>query len=469
MTPVLIRPLRYLLLPTALVAVAALVTAMKPFASTLEQVRERGELVVVTREAPTTFYRNQHGPTGLEYELARDFAEHLGVELKIITRDSISGLLEAVNSNQADLAAAGLTVTENRRQQVRFSTPYQDITEKLVYRLGEKRPDDLSDLADKRVVVLADSSHAERLRPLQAEHGFTLEEVEGASAERLLTLVDEGHFDYTVVDSNAHAVNRALFPELASAFDLGEPQQLAWAFNPARDNSLYMAAQRFLTQRKADGHLAALKNRFYGHINQFNLFAARSFLRHMHERLPRYAEAFHKAGEKHDLDWRLLAAMGYQESLWNESAVSPTGVRGLMMLTRPTAREMGIADRTDALQSIQAGAAYLRKLLDRIPARIPEPDRTWMAVAAYNVGMGHVEDARKITQYQGDDPDSWEDVRKRLPLLKQPDYYRYTRHGYARGGAQSVLYVSHVRRYYDQLVWAAGSERHGPSLLAMAN
>jgi membrane-bound lytic murein transglycosylase F len=138
-----------------------------------------------------------------------------------------------------------------------------------------------------------------------------------------------------------------------------------------------------------------------------------------------------------------------------------------MMLTQKTATEMGVSDRTDPLQSIRAGAAYLRKIHDRIPARIPEPDRMWMAVAAYNVGFGHLEDARVLTQKQGGNPDAWADVQKRLPLLRHADYYGDTRHGYARGGMQSVIYVRHIRQYYDLLVWASESNRHGPSMIAM--
>ncbi len=469
MTRMSTQILRPVALVAALLALASLALAFKPRPSGMELVRERGELVVVTRHAPTTYYRNQHGPTGFEYELAEEFARDLGVELRVITRESIGGVLEAVRSGEADLAAAGLTVTEARRERVTFSTPYQHIREKLVYRMGEPRPESPGDLQGKDVAVLAESSHAERLRPLENEHGFDLTEVRGASAEKLMTLVDQDKFDYTVVDSNAFKMNRALFPELAGAFELGEPRPLAWAFGSgAEDNSLYRAAQRFITRRKAQGYIAQLRDRFYGHADQFNLYAARSFIDHLYDRLPRYADVFREAAQKHDLDWRLIAAMGYQESLWQKNAVSPTGVRGVMMLTQNTARRMGISDRTDPEQSIRAGAAYLRQLLDRLPERIREPDRTWMAVAAYNVGLGHVEDARKITEYQGDDPNRWADVRERLPLLKKPDYYRYTRHGYARSGAQSVLYVKHVQRYYDQLVWAEASERHGSRLVASA-
>lgn len=465
------KMLRLLVLTLTLTGLASLVLAFKPMPPTgVEQVRERGELIVVTRHAPTTFYRNQHGPTGFEYELADSFARDLGVELRIITRDSIGGVLAAVRSGEADLAAAGLTVTDARREQVTFSKPYQHIREQLVYRMDEPRPESPADLQGKDVVVLANSSHADRLRPLEHEHGFDLTAVSGASAEKLMTLVEEEKFDYTVVDSNAFRMNRALFPELKAGFDLGGERPLAWAFDAgARDSSLYHAAQRYLTRRKAQGYIAQLRDRLHGHADEFNLYAARSFIDHLYDRLPRYAGAFRTAAQKQNLDWRLIAAMAYQESLWRKDAVSPTGVRGLMMLTRDTAERMGIRNRTNPEQSIRAGAAYLRQLLDRLPDSIPEPDRTWMAVAAYNVGLGHVEDARKITEYQGDNPDRWKDVRERLPLLKKPDYYRYTQHGYARSGGQSVIYVQHVQRYYDQLVWAAASERHGARLVARAH
>jgi membrane-bound lytic murein transglycosylase F len=468
MKPMKIKMLRLVLLPAGLLALASLVLALRPVPTGVEAVRERGELVVVTRNAPTTYYRDQHGPTGFEYELAKGFARDLGVELRVITRDSIGEVLAAVRRDHADLAAAGLTITEARRERVTFSSPYQHITEKLVYPLSGQRPESLADLAGQSVVVLADSSHAERLRPLEQALDFELHEVEGATAERLMALVEEGRYDYTLVDSNAFKVNRALFPDLASAFDLGEARPLGWAFARDPQSSLYRAAQRYLARRKAQGYVARLEDRFYGHADQFNLYAARSFIRHLYQRLPQYVETFRTAAREQNLDWRLVAAMGYQESLWDADAVSPTGVRGLMMLTRDTASLMGISDRTDPRQSIEAGTAYLRQLVNRIPDRIPEPDRTWMAVAAYNVGLGHLEDARKITEYQGDDPDAWADVRERLPLLKKPDYYRYTRHGYARSGAQAVLYVKHVRRYYDQLVWASDSTRHGKRLLASA-
>ena len=223
-----------------------------------------------------------------------------------------------------------------------------------------------------------------------------------------------------------------------------------------------------MTQAKADGTTTRLANRFYGHVDQFNLYAARSFIRHMDDRLPSYTAQFQEASVDAGFDWRLLAAMAYQESLWDAQAISPTGVEGLMMLTNRTAREMGISDRTDPAQSIRAGAAYLRKLHDRVPDRIQEPDRTWMALAAYNMGMGHLEDARVLTERQGDNPDLWQDVKTRLTLLDDPAYVNQLRYGAAPGG-QAAVYVRHIRRYYDLLVWANNSDRHRANMVALAD
>ncbi len=465
----MLRRISYLFTPIMLLCAVGLVMAMRPEPSGLERVLERGTLTIVTRSAPTAYYRDQHGSTGLEYELARGFARQLGVKLEVRHADSLNELFRMVERGRVDLAAAGLSVTDQRRQRLRFSTPYMSVTEQVIYRRGEHRPRKLADLEDSTMVVLAGSSHEERLTTLKEEGaipGLQISTIEGATSERLLMLVEEGEYDYTLVDSNDFLVQRALFPELGAGLELGDGH-LAWAFSPGTDHSLYRAAQRYLTGARTNGRIAELRQRFYGEKEQFNLYSARYFIRHIETRLPEYADEFRKAGEETGFDWRLLAALGYQESLWDPAAVSPTGVRGLMMLTRRTAREMGVDDRTDPIESIHAGAAYLRKLHDRIPERIDEPDRTWMAVAAYNVGIGHVEDARILTQRQGDDPDSWAQVRQRLPLLRQPEYYQQARRGYARGGGQAVIYVRHIQRYYNTMVWAANSEKHQPLQLAM--
>ena len=467
MISALLRQSRHLLLPAALISIAATLLAMRAVPSDLDRVLARGELIVVSRPSTATWYQDQHGDTGFEYHLARSFADELGVTLRMVKADSLPALIDMVRNGQADIAAAALAITPERQERLRFTGSYMNNGDQMIWRSGETHPTSLADLQGRHIAVLAGSGQEESLREL-IRHGSDLrfQAIHDVSTEKLLSLVDEGYFDLAIVDENSWRLNKALFPELTGGITLTE-RQLGWALRNGNDNSLYLAAQRFLTQRKADGTVAQLEQRFFHSAAQMNLYSSRSFLKHLDLRLPHYAEAFRSAAEETGFDWRLLAAMGYQESLWDANAVSPTGVRGLMMLTLHTASEMGVSDRTDPLQSIRAGAAYLRKIYDRIPARIPDPDRMWMAVAAYNVGFGHLEDARVLTQKQGGNPDLWDDVQKRLPLLRDANYYSDTRHGYARGGMQSVIYVRHIRQYYDLLVWASESNRHGPNMVAM--
>ena len=182
-----------------------------------------------------------------------------------------------------------------------------------------------------------------------------------------------------------------------------------------------------------------------------------TFFHHTKNRLPKLIPIFKQAAATHELDWRLIAAISYQESHWNPKAVSPTGVRGLMMLTQNTAKQLGIKNRRDPVQSTEGGARYFVRMKGKIPDRITEPDRSWLALAAYNIGYGHLEDARVITERKGGNPDRWADIRDSLPLLEKKEWYKKTRYGYARG-REAALYVRNIRNYYDLLNWKFKTE-----------
>jgi membrane-bound lytic murein transglycosylase F len=438
--------------------------------SLLEQIKEHRRLVVVTRNSPTTYYEGPHGPAGLEYELARRFARRLDAELEIVIPEHFDEILPMVASGAAHVAAAGLTVTFPRLNRVRFGPSYQEITQQLVYRLGGPRPRTIEDLVDRDLRVVAGSSHAERLEGLSHEYpGLQWTADRGLEIEELLHLVWMQLIDYTVADSNEVALNRRFYPELRVAFDLTGPQSLAWAFAPGDDRSLYNAAVEFFEQLEKTGQLERLLERYYGYVRTFDYVDTRTYLRHIEQRLPRYRPIFELAARRSRLDWHLLAAIGYQESHWRPQAKSPTGVRGIMMLTLRTARQLNVESRLDPRQSILGAARYLSSLKGRLPDRIPEPDRTWMALAAYNVGFGHLEDARMLTQRGGGDPDNWVDVKRTLPLLTQRQWYEQTRHGYARG-REPVRFVENVRRYHDLLVSIQErNQSHAPHGVAAAS
>ncbi|GMQ83776.1 MAG: membrane-bound lytic murein transglycosylase MltF [Gammaproteobacteria bacterium] len=421
--------------------------------SQLDRVKDNGELRVLTRNSGTTYYEGPNGPNGLEYDLAAGFAEHLGVKLKVETPENLSQILRKIQAGVADMAAAGLTVTAERQALLNFSTSYQRITPQLVYRVGTRTPKNLDKLQGNLEVV-TDSSHAERLRILQDEYpNLSFQENSELDSEQLLNLVWEQVIDYTVADSNEVAISRRFYPELRVAFDISSPEPLAWAFPNGEDRSLIEEANKYLKVIKDNGQLDQLLERYYGYVTDFDYVGTRRYMKHIEQRLPRFRRWFEEAGEMTGVDWRLLAAIGYQESHWNPRAVSPTGVRGIMMLTRNTMRHLGISkSRLDPQASIEGGGRYIARVKNSIPKRIGEPDRTWMALAAYNVGIGHLEDARKLAQSDGADPDKWIEVKKYLPLLSQKKWYKQTRHGYARGN-EPVRYVENIRSYYDILVW----------------
>lgn len=426
----------------------------------LEKVQAQGYITVLTRNAAAAYYEGPDGPTGIEYELAKGFANGLGVELKLVVAPNISEVLNQLADGKADFAAAGLTDTEARRAWVRFTPPYQNTTQQLVYRRDKARPRTLAEL-NGRLEVVGRSSHAERLVAYRQEFPeLVWRENNEANSEDLLEMVSEGTLDYTVADSHELASSQLLNPELDVAFDLTGPEPLAWAFPKAsQDDSLYLAASAYFQQLKESGMLDQILERHYGHRNSFDYVGTRTFQEHIRERLPLYKETLQKAGLDNGLDWRLLAAMAYQESHWDADAVSHTGVRGIMMLTNVTAQHMGIANREDPLESIDGGGRYLRLLNDKLPERIQNPDRMWLALAAYNTGYGHLEDARIITQMRGGNPDSWMDVKANLPLLQKSAWHQRVRNGYARG-FQAVKFVENIRSYYEILVWVTMMEEN---------
>ena len=432
--------------------VVTLVSSNTP--SALDQVLEQGELTILSRNGPTTYYEGPNGlTTGFEYTLAKAFADELGVRLNIQPEDNLGILIESVGSARGQIGASGLTVTDQRERKVRFSRPYLEVTQQLIYRADSPKPESIADLLGADILVIANSAHAERLRELRQHHPeLRWREQIDLEMLDLVEMVHSGAVQYAVVDSNAFNINGNIYPQARVAFDISDAQPLAWAFPKGSDTSLYQAADNFLAQIEADGRLAKITDHFYGHINNVNNSGAKLFARRIEDRLSRWEDLLRDAGSENNIDWRLLAAISYQESHWNSRAVSNTGVRGLMMLTQATARDMGVANRIDPEQSIAGGAKYFKSIFDRIPERIQGTDRTWMALAAYNVGLGHLEDARVLTEQHGDNPDQWSDVKRYLPLLAKRKYYKETKHGFARGW-EPVSYVQNIRQFYNILSW----------------
>jgi len=437
----------------AIIASLLLSTCSQP-PSVLEQIMRTGELRVVTRNLPSAYYLGAEGPQGPEFELASRFAAELGVRLYMYSVPNVADVLRELESGRAHVAAAGLTRGVRLPRHTNFGPPYQQVREHLIFRQGERRPRSLEQAGRGHIEVVAGSSHAATLEQLRAAHP-RLSWVENpvAETEELLYRLSRREFDFTVADSNEFAISRSFHPEIRIALDLSGGKPLAWVVD-TRDPSLLRRVTAFYSSLKAEGRLASILDAYYGGTDRFDYVHARDFIAHIETRLPQYRHWFKEAAAEVGIDWRLLAAVGYQESHWNPAATSPTGVRGLMMLTEETARGLNVADRLDPRESIFGGARYIVWIRSQIPKRILEPDRTWFTLAAYNVGMGHLEDARILTQMHGKNPDAWSDVREHLPLLTQAKWYTRVKRGYARGW-EPVRFVDNIRGYMDILDWVA--------------
>ena len=421
--------------------------------SKLEQIKSEGELKVLTRYSPTTYYETPEGKKGLEYELATLFAKHLNVRVKFIIPSTFNDVIGQISENKADIAAAGLTITEQRQQQVRFGAAYQSITEQIIYRSDTKRPKDVSDLQHGILEITHGTSYLESLTKIQSKHPDLNWNVNSdQTTNGLMYLVNEGLIDYTIADSHQARRIKRFYPKLSIAFDISDERKLAWALALSDDNSLYDEVEHFFSKIQKDKTLDHLLDKYYGNADNLTYVGNCTFRQHIKSRLIDYEPFFREQEKIHAIDWRLLAAIGYQESHWLSDAISPTGVKGLMMLTRATAKQVGIADRTDPQQSIIGGALYFKEMLSIMTENIPEPDRTWLALASYNIGFGHLNDARMLTKKRNGNPNKWLDVKKSLPLLSEEKWYKQTKYGYARGG-EPVRYVENIRSYFDLSVW----------------
>lgn len=424
-----------------------------PEPGALQEIRMRGELRVVTINSPTTYYLGTHGAEGLEFGLAQAYSKKLGIPLVITPVSDLAEMRAWLADGRADIAAAQLTADETLLKVGDAARPYEEVEQLVVYKRGENRPKGTIQLESAKLAVRAGSPQERVLQKLKGTVAPTIEWVATApvSADPMDD-VESGQANYAIVDAREYSFARHLYPNVAVGFTLPATRPAQWI---VRKNApdLLKSVNAFFDEVSHSGLLAQLSSDATGDDRDFDYLESRNFQAHIAVRLGAFRQFFQDASEKSGVDWRLLAAIGYQESKWDPKAASQDGALGVMMLTQDTATAMGIADRLNPQQNIFAGARYFAEVKEKIPERIAEPDRTWLALASYNVGFGHLEDARILAQSRGKNPDSWVDVRECLPLLAQERYYQNAKRGYARGW-EPAQFVDRVQRFLTLLEWA---------------
>jgi membrane-bound lytic murein transglycosylase F len=407
------------------------------------------------REELTIIVPQDANRAGVEFELqlVSLFASHMKIKVRQLPLPP-GEIMDALLKNKAHLAAAGLR--SNSTGKLRFGPSYQAVNEHVVcVGITPKR---IEDLIPRKIAIAAGSAQESALQEAQQKvPALHWEATHKKNAALLLDEVAAGTLECTVANEEQVAMARNYNPGLHPAFNLSGMSRLAWAFAPDSEEELIAEVQKFFALIKQDGTLSRLLDRYYGHNERLEPVDSVTFVTKTRTDLPHFQRLFEEAGALTGIEWQLLAALAYQESHWNPLATSPTNVRGMMMLTEETADRMKVDNRLDPRQSILAGARYLQLLKEQLPPRIPETERIWMALAAYNQGMGHLEDARVLAARRGLKANTWGDVKKTLPLLMQPEYFKDAKHGQARGG-EAVILVETVHLYYDMLKHLAPRE-----------
>ena len=414
-------------------------------------IAQSGELVILTVNGPATYFEDAQGlPSGFEYDLATLFARELKVKPVFIFAENPANIDRLLREKRAHLAAAALARHFDFPGGLAWGPSYFTTQHEIVGRAADPKPKSLEQIAGKRIGVV-DESVGDYMLSAMPRLDVPIERLppETSTAD-LLEKIVKGDLDYALVESNRFTLARRFFPEIDVAFNIGKPLEYAWLVSTVDKKRILDAAGPFFERLRKDGTLKRLVDRYYGYATKFSAADSTALIGQISTQLPHLRPYFEEAEGMSGIDWRLIAAIGYQESHWDASATSPTGVRGLMMLTDETADRLQVKNRLDARDSIIGGARYFALLKESINPRIPEPDRTFLALGAYNQGIGHLEDARILAQKGGLNPDRWQDVRQVLPKLAEPETFQSLQHGYARG-FEAVQFVDNVRNYYDIL------------------
>ena len=414
--------------------------------SLLEAIRKRGKLIVLTTNLPTTYYFDRDNQaTGPEYDMTQSFARSMQVDVEYKIYDSTKELIAALRDKDGDIAAAGLTVNVKRQAEFDFGPVYQTTNEYLVCHRDKRRIKNKDDLKELQIVIAADSSYIDSMDNYPDVQWTADQELNTVD---LIKQVASKKIGCTISDSTLYDIERRYHTEIQNNYTLAKKSDLAWMLNKNNDE-LRQAIDKWFEQYKDDYDLAYVLEKYYGFIEIFDYVDTHKFLKRTKTRLPKYKDFFIDAAQKNEIEPSLLAAQSYQESHWDRKAKSPTGVRGLMMLTQPVAKSLGVTDRLNAKQNIYAGAKFHAKMKQMVK-HVEEPNRSWLALAAYNVGRGHFRDAQSLARKLNKNPDYWHDMKEVLPLLSQKKYYKDLRYGYARGH-EPVRYVARIRNY-DELL-----------------
>lgn len=419
----------------------------------MEMIREYGALKVVTEYNSISYFLYRGQPLGFQYEMLQELANHMNLPLEVSVSNDLGRNFSDLQEGQVDLIAMNLTITSSRKQDVAFTEPLLQTRQVLVQRKQEDAAliRNQLDLEGKEIYVQAGSVYEARLRALSNEigGGINIREV-NLESERLIQRVALGEIDYAVCDENVGLVNATYFPQLDVGTAISFPQHVAWAVHP-RSDSLKKVIDQWITGYRMTDKYAILYHKYFNNRHSYRSIHSEYYTLGSGKISP-FDAVIRKESERIGWDWRLFASVVYQESRFNPDAVSWAGAFGLMQLMPVTAKSYGITIDSSPQEQIRAGASFIKWLDDRFKDVIDDPDeRIKFVLASYNIGLGHIQDARRLAAQYESDPNIWfGSVDQWLLKKSEPEYYTdaVVRHGFARG-IETYNFVKDILDRYE--------------------
>jgi len=422
--------------------------------SYLKKIHLRKTLNVILLNSPVSYYIGVDTAQGFEYDLLHAYAKHLNVDLNITVAHTVKEAIDLSKNKEIDITSASLAKTPLREKKFNFGPSYFEVQEQMICNRGmianRTFPRDIESLSGLNIVIGEDTSYSETIKNLQ-ESGYDINATLTAefSTEELIEQVSNHTIDCTILASHIYTLNLRYYPEIAMAFSVSKREQLAWLLPPDA-KELERDMYEWLNEFNQMGKMGQLKDHYFSYVLLFDYYSTKMFYKRIKYRLPKYKKMFQEASNTFSIPWTLLASISYQESHWNPKAKSFTGVRGLMMLTQHTAKLLNVKNRLDPKESIIGGTRHIKQMLKFVSQEVKGENRLKFALAAYNLGLGHIHDAQKLAREVGLNENEWSDLKIVLPLLAQKKYYKNLKYGFARG-SEAVKYVESIYDYRDIL------------------
>lgn len=424
-----------------------------------DYIQARGYLRYGTQTSLLSYFKDSQSLAGYEYQILAAFCAANELKLDVVVYDNNGQLFDDLKVGQVDVAGGHLTITKQRLQHYKFTQPINNTSVSLVTHYGYRNIEQLSELSDAKGYLLKGSSYLNFLPEFSDQQQQNITISDDHSLFDLIRDVNSKNIDFTLGDSEIINIYQNFIPGLYTPVQVSNNQKVALMLRFNQADKLLQKLNQFIIQSEQSGQFETFKKNLLSYIPDIDTANTVTFFNKLQTEWPNVKKWIYAVAEAKDFDPMLLAAISYQESHWDVGATSITGVKGLMMLTRFTAKEMGVNDRTDPIESLQGGIKYFRKMKDRLPERIRDKDRTKLALAAYNMGYGHLEDARILTQRHGKNPDLWSDVKNYLPQLNNPEVAHTLKHG-SSDGKTARTYVENIMIFRKLMAWQQQKDKN---------